>query len=192
MTDTLLAVLRIAVLAAAILAALVALVLQGIRSGKLSPFHPLARLARQATPILRPLERRLAAGGGDPRTAPWWLLGLVIVGGLILLSAVQWVVAAARGVEYAASAGWVGVVALLVDVAYNVVILALIVRVVGSWFGVGRWTRWMRPAYTLTDWIVAPLARLIPPLGAIDLSPLAAWVALLVIRQVVFALLRRF
>jgi uncharacterized protein YggT (Ycf19 family) len=32
----------------------------------------------------------------------------------------------------------------------------------------------MRPAYVLTDWIVEPLRRALPPLGVFDLSPLAA------------------
>jgi YggT family protein len=33
----------------------------------------------------------------------------------------------------------------------------------------------MRPFYLLTDWIVEPLRRIIPPLGIFDISPLVAW-----------------
>ena len=47
--------------------------------------------------------------------------------------------------------------------------------VIGSWFGGGRQTRMLRPAYVLTDWIVEPLRKIIPPFGMIDASPLVAW-----------------
>jgi len=57
-------------------------------------------------------------------------------------------------------------------------IIALIVRVIGSWFGKGRFNRWMRPAYRLTDWIVEPLRRFVPPIGMIDITPLVAWLLL--------------
>ena len=36
----------------------------------------------------------------------------------------------------------------------------------------------MRPAYTLTDWIVEPLRKIVPPFGLVDFTPLVAWVLL--------------
>src|SRR5207253_10880444 len=61
---------------------------------------------------------------------------------------------------------------LLIVAAYNVVFIALVVRVVASWFGRFRYTWWLRPAYVLTDWVVEPIRRLLPPGGALDWSPL--------------------
>src|SRR6266581_2810349 len=46
--------------------------------------------------------------------------------------------------------------------------VALIVRVVAAWFGMFRYSRWIRPAYILTDWIVAPVRRIVPLVGAFD------------------------
>jgi len=57
----------------------------------------------------------------------------------------------------------------------------LIVRVIASWFGAFRFSPWMRPVYFLTDWIITPLRRVIPPLGMIDITPLVAWIALRIV-----------
>jgi uncharacterized protein YggT (Ycf19 family) len=39
----------------------------------------------------------------------------------------------------------------------------------------------MRPVYFLTDWVIKPLRRVIPPLGMIDITPLVAWIALRIV-----------
>jgi YggT family protein len=48
----------------------------------------------------------------------------------------------------------------------------------------------VRPAYILTDWIVAPIRRVVPPLGAVDLSPLVAMMVLSILRQILLSMLR--
>lgn len=185
-------VLRGAILAVNLFALTVALIAWGVRSRRISPFNRWALMVRRwGDPLIRATERRLLASGGDPTTAPWWLLGTTVVGGLALLSAAQWAVAAGFTVEAAAEAGPRGLLALAVDLAYDVVVFALLVRVVGSWFGIGRWTRWMRPAYHVTDWIVGPLSRAIPPLGVVDVSPLAAWLLLWMIRGLIVSVVLR-
>ncbi|OGU23702.1 MAG: hypothetical protein A3K13_13980 [Gemmatimonadetes bacterium RIFCSPLOWO2_12_FULL_68_9] len=63
----------------------------------------------------------------------------------------------------------------------QLVLIALIVRVIASWFGAFRFSRWMQPVYFLTDWIIQPLRRIIPPLGMIDITPLVAWFALRIV-----------
>jgi uncharacterized protein YggT (Ycf19 family) len=74
--------------------------------------------------------------------------------------------------------------------ATQLILLALIVRVIGSWLGVGRHNRWMRPAYILTDWLVEPpLRRIIPPFRMIDVTPIIAWFLLLVVRGWVLSLI---
>jgi uncharacterized protein YggT (Ycf19 family) len=47
----------------------------------------------------------------------------------------------------------------------------------------------MRPAYTLTNWLVEPLRRIIPPFGMIDATPIIAWFLLLIVRGWVISLI---
>src|SRR2546425_416515 len=66
---------------------------------------------------------------------------------------------------------------------------ALVVRVIAGWFGYFRYTRWIRPAYALTDWLVEPIRRVLPIAGGFDWSPLAAWLVLVVLKGVLLGIL---
>jgi len=70
-----------------------------------------------------------------------------------------------------------------------VLVVALFVRVLGSWFGLFRYARGLRAVYRLTDWVVEPLRRVLPPAAGFDWSPLAAWVVLWLLRQLLFAVI---
>jgi len=62
--------------------------------------------------------------------------------------------------------------------------------VIASWFGMFRYSKWIRPFYILTDWMVEPIRRIVPALGAIDLSPLVAMIVLSIARQILLSMLR--
>jgi YggT family protein len=179
------------VVGAAFVAALaVALTHWLVREGRLQPFGPWPRFVRRASdPVLQPIERRLSAAGGNPQHAPWWLLAGVIVGGLVLLALLRGLFGWILTLSAASAAGPTALVALLVNLAFSVLMFALLVRVIGSWIGLGRYNRWMRPAYFLTDWLVEPLRQRIPPMGFIDVSPLVAYLLLMLARMVVFRVL---
>ncbi|MDH3368963.1 MAG: YggT family protein, partial [Gemmatimonadota bacterium] len=89
----------------------------------------------------------------------------------------------------AAEQGVSGLIGLVVYYGSGVLLIALIVRVVGSWLGLGPFNRWMRPFYVLTDWIVKPLQRIVPPLGMIDITPIIAWFLILLLRGMILGLL---
>lgn len=187
----LMGVARALVLAALVYAVAVAVTHWAVRSRRLNPFGRWPRLVRRASdPVLRPIERRVHRAGGNPQDAPLWLLGIVVIGGLLLLSLLNWLIGFTVRLEYLSAAGPRAWVIQIVNWAFTIVMVALFVRVIGSWFGVSRYTRWMRPAYILTDWIVEPIRRVMPPFGMLDLSPLVAYLVLLVGRSVVMGLLR--
>jgi YggT family protein len=177
---------RYTVAAAFFVSAFVALVYWAVRRGKLSAFGPLARATRSfADPFIKPLERRVIRWGGNPQDAPLWLLGIILVLGLIFLSLLNWLIGFVYEIfslEHRGPGAWAS---FLLNLVYNVLLLALLVRVIGSWLGMGRYNRWLRFAYRLTDWIVEPIRRMLPPLGFIDLSPLVAFLALWLIRTMV-------
>ena len=72
---------------------------------------------------------------------------------------------------------------------FSVLMIALVVRVIASWFGISRYRPWMRPFFVLTDWLIEPIRRILPPLGMFDLSPLAAWLVLILLRNFVLSMI---
>jgi len=162
-----------------------------VRTQRVSPFGALGRTLRAASePLIRPVERRLVRAGGNPVHAGWWLVVGVAAAGVVLLSLLNWLAGTVFGAGAAFAGGPRVALAFLIVAAYNVVFAALVVRVVASWFGRFRYTWWLRPAYVLTDWVVEPIRRLLPAGGAggLDWSPLAAWLALWVLKQVLLAI----
>src|SRR5712671_1002299 len=153
-----------------------------VRTRRISPFSPLSRALRSLSdPVMRPIEVRVVRTGGDPTNAGWWLVIGVAVVGIVLLSLIDWVCGVVPLLAAALQGGPRAVLRLGIVIAYNVLFIALLVRVIGTWFGAFRYSRWMRPAYALTDWLVEPLRRMLPPVGMFDVSPLAAWFLLWVI-----------
>ncbi len=143
---------------------------------------------RVAGPLLSPIERRLRRAGGNPVDAPLWLFGVVIVLGLLAISLVGWLGGSIALVTAMRGAGIAAWIRLVLDGVIWLIMTAIIVRVIGSWLGLGRETGWLRPVFLLTDWIVAPIARRLPPLGMIDLSPFVAYLALLLLRALIAGL----
>ncbi len=175
--------LRYAVLAVAGVAVLGAFGAMAVQARTINPFGRLARAIRALTdPALRPIERRLLRSGGNPQSAPWWLVGMAILGGIALVSVVEWIAGQAFLITAAAEAGPGTAARVAVDWAFSLLLLALIVRVLGSWVGATRYTRWMRPFVFLTEWLLAPLRRVIPPLGMVDVTPVVAWFLLELLR----------
>lgn len=183
---TLLEWLRLAVFAAAVLAVLAALAADAVRTRRISPFRRTARLVRRLTdPFLVPIERRLLRTRMNPAHAPWWLVGATLVTGILVLTLVEWVAVEAYTAVQAASQGSRSIALLLLDWGFGLVGLALIVRVVGSWLGATRWTPWMRPVVLATEWLLAPLRRVVPAFGMLDVTPLVAWFLLQIVRALV-------
>jgi YggT family protein len=177
---------RYAIAAIFLLACLVALVYWAVRRGKLQPFGAVARATRRlADPVMIPLERRVLRWGGNPQDAPLWLIGIVLVIGLVLLSLLKWLFGILLYMDALSSAGPRAWISFALDLAYSVTVGALLLRVIGSWIGIGRYNRWMRIAYALTDWVVEPIRRMLPGFGVIDFSPLVAWLALYLLRNFV-------
>ena len=182
--------LRYLVFAAFAGSALVALASWLVRTRRVSPFGALGRALRTASdPLIRPVETRLVRAGGNPVHAGWWLVVAVAAAGVLLMTLWNWLVDTAYAVTAAFAAGPRAAIALTVVVAYRIIVAALVVRVLAGWFGYFRYARWVRPAYALTDWLVEPIRRVLPPAGGLDWSPLAAWLVLWVLKRVLLTVI---
>ncbi len=164
-------------------AATVAVTHWAVRRKHLAPFGPWPRFVRSMSdPVIHPLERRIVRAGRNPQDAPMWLLGIVVAGGLVLLTLMGSLAGAWFRYGSLIGAGPRGWAFLVVNSTFGILMTALIVRIIGSWFGVGRYRSWMKPAYWLTDWFLKPIGRVLPQRGMSAVSPLGAWVLVRVLR----------
>ena len=140
--------------------------------------------------MLRPFERRMLGWGGNPQDAPLWLAGAALLAGLALIILTRWIIGVALTLGAMRNAGPKAWLYLLVSGAASLLMLSIMIRVIGSWLGAGRYRRGMKPFYFLTDWIVEPIRRRLPPMGALDLSPVAAYFVIFLLREILLGVLR--
>ncbi len=78
----------------------------------------------------------------------------------------------------------------LVQLLFELYIIILLVRVLLSWVQIDPHNPLVNLVNQLTEPLLAPIRRLLPQTGAIDFSPLVAFVVVLIAEQVVLTLLR--
>jgi YggT family protein len=188
--DGLLAVLKIGFFGAAAVLAVVAAVDWAVRTRRINPFNPVARFFRTSIdPLMVPVERRIVRAGGLPTSAPWWSLAAVILGGIVLLSVLNFVRAQMLMAGSAAGLGARGLLALAITWAFGILRLALLVSVISSWVRISPYSKWVRWAFVITEPILRPLREFIPLLGAIDVTPIIAYFALGLVQGLLLSLL---
>jgi YggT family protein len=181
---------RAIVILALVYASTVAITSWAVRTRRINPFGLWPRFIRRVSdPVLLPLERRIMKAGGSPQDAPLWLVGLVIGGGLLFLSLTHWLIGTVASLEMLADGGPRAWLRVLVRAVFTVLMAAILIRVIGSWLGIGPYRKWMRPFYALTNWLIDPIRKILPPMGVIDFSPMVAWLVLYVVRGFVLGML---
>jgi YggT family protein len=189
--DTVLAFLRVAFFALAAVLAVIAAIDWLVRTRRLSPFGRVARFFRQSVdPVFAPVDRLIVRAGGVPSAAPWWALAAVVLAGIALLSLLGFLRAQLLTIAFAAQAGPMGFVALLIGWTFGILQLALIVRVVSSWIRISPYSKWIRWSFVLTEPILRPLRSVIPTLGMIDITPLVAFFGLALLEGFLMSLFR--
>jgi YggT family protein len=177
--DSLLGVLRLVLFALAAALAVLCLVDWLVRTRRLSPFSPIARFMRaRIDPLLRPIERRVVRSGGLPSSAPWWALATVVLVGIVLLSLLGFVRSQISFIYFSVTHGPGAFVRLLIVWAFTVLQVALIVRVVLSWIPMRPGAWYWRWSYALTEPLLKPLRKFIPPFAMMDITPIVAWLLL--------------
>lgn len=78
----------------------------------------------------------------------------------------------------------------LIVVFFQLLNLAILARVLLSWFNVNPYNPIVSFLYQVTEPILGPLRRYIPPLGMIDITPIVAIILLQVVEQFLLMLLR--
>jgi YggT family protein len=155
-----------------------------VRTRRLNPFGGVARFMRgQVDPRLGGVERQVMRAGGRASATPWWALVLYVLIALFTLSALGMIAALVQELGMASMLGAVGFLVLAVRWTFGILRLALLVRVLSSWFPGLAASRWIRWSYGATEWMLRPLRRLIPSIGVIDITPIVAYFALQILQS---------
>ncbi len=144
-------------------------------------YNPLSQFIVKATsPVLRPLRRIIPGWGGIDMASlvailvlqmvSVWLVLLLThrpvgIGGLLLISVAQ-----------------------LVDLVFSIYIWGIVILAVLSWINPGVYNPMTNVLYSLTEPLLRPVRRVLPPMGGFDLSPLVVILGLQVIRMLVMPL----
>jgi len=139
----------------------------------MNPFSRTAITIRQfSDPLLTPVRRILMSYGLDQKLAPFVTILIAILIGWLLLELVGSVVFTMRGVITSLQRGaLVSLVGYLLFGVLAVYSMMIVTRIILGW-GMSYGNRMMRFLVRVTEPILGPFRRLIPPLGMFDISPI--------------------
>jgi YggT family protein len=187
---TVIQVLRTILLSIALVFGAICVLDWAVRTRKISPFNAIARFCRSTVdPLIAPIERKVVRAGGTPAAAPLWALAAVVIGGILLLTFLDFLrLEIARSI-IASQSGAAGIFHLLVSWTFTLLKVALLVRVISSWLPVSPYSVWVRWSYLLSEPILAPMRRIVPNLGGLDITPILAYFLLNLTESVLFRLM---
>ncbi len=188
--DAVIQLLRTALLSIAVVFGVICVLDWAVRTRKISPFNAVARFCRSTVdPFISPIERRVVRAGGAPASAPLWALAAVVIGGILLLTLLDVIRLEVIRSIIASQEGTAGIFHLLVSWTFTILKLALVVRVISSWLPISPYSGWIRWSYALSEPILAPLRRIVPNFGGLDLTPILAYFLLNIIEPLLFRLM---
>jgi YggT family protein len=183
-------VVRMALLSIAVVFGVICILDWAVRTRKISPFNAIARFCRATVdPLIAPIERKVVRAGGTPASAPLWALASVVIGGILLLSLLDFILYQVAKSMIASQNGAAGIYQLLVSWTFTILKIALIVRVVSSWLPISPYSRWVLWSYKLSEPILAPMRRIVPNLGGLDITPLLAYFLLSLTEKLLLGLM---
>jgi len=188
--DTVIAILRTALLSIAVVFGVICVLDWAVRTRKISPFNAVARFCRSTVdPIIAPIERRVVRAGGSPASAALWALVAVVIGGILLLTLLDIIRLEVVRSIIASQEGTAGIFHLLVSWTFTILKAAIVVRVISSWLPISPYSPWVSWSYRLSEPLIQPLRRVVPVLGGLDITPIVAYILLNVIESVIFRLM---
>ncbi len=77
-----------------------------------------------------------------------------------------------------------------VSILFQVLIIAILIRALISWFPISPGSPLVRLLEDITEPILAPLRRVVPRLGMMDITPIVAMIGLQLLEQILITSLR--
>jgi YggT family protein len=139
-------------------------------------YNPLSQILVKITnPALKPLRRLIPGLGGIDFASILLMLGLQILAlALVMLL---------RGASLHPIGLLLLAIAELLGLLLNVYLFSILLQVIVSWINPGSYNPVMSLVYSITEPLLAPARRLIPPLSGLDLSPVIVIIGLQVLKM---------
>ncbi len=147
-------------------------------------YNPLVQfLVRITQPALQPLRRLIPSWGGVDIAA----IVLMVVLQMIAISLLMTIAGVTPRIDYLL----LRTPAELISLLLNVYLIAIVVRAILSWVSPTDYNPATTVLLSLTEPVIRPFRAILPDMGGIDLSPLAAILALQVVKMLVLPPLDR-
>ncbi len=147
-------------------------------------YNPLSQfIVKVTSPVLVPLRRFI------PSMAGMDIAALVLAWALKALELLL-VVLISTG-AFTPVLAIFGAIPGLIELCINIFLYAIIIQAILSWVNPGAYNPAAALLYTLTAPVLRPVQRIIPPIGGIDLSPMAAILGLIVLKMLLIPPLRQ-
>jgi len=147
-----------------------------VDAADLNPFGWASRtLHRMTDPFVIPVRGAMRNVGVEPKFAALVVILVSILLGYFLVQIVGTIAWTLDGVVSGLTTGAIiSVVGFIISGLLSLYILCIFMRVIFSWGMVSYRNRIMRFLFDVTEPMLGPLRRILPPLGRMDISPLVA------------------
>ncbi len=138
-------------------------------------YNPISQfLVKATTPLLRPLRRMIPGIGGID------FASVILMWGLKTLELVLLLLIAGAGATFFGPLVWA--IPELMDLLINVFLIAVFIQVILSWINPGAYHPAANLLFSLTNPLLAPARRLLPPMSGLDLSPMLVMIGLVLLK----------
>jgi YggT family protein len=157
-----------------------------VNRADMNPFGWLPHTVRRLTdPLVNPVRRGLARAGLPPKYAPLVTVLITILLGYFCVRFVNTVLVTINGLILSVAAhAPVRVFGWLLFGALALYTLLIFMRIVFAW-GASQVNRMMRFLVYVTDPVLLPFRRIIPPVGMFDISPIVVILLLQLLQEAV-------
>lgn len=139
-------------------------------------YNPVSQFIVKATaPLLNPLRRVIPglAGIDLASVVLMWLLQSLELALVIIVSGM--------GANLVATLAWA--VPELIDLAINIFLFSILIQVILSWINPGTYNPALSLIHSLTEPLLRPARKLIPPISGLDFSPIIVMVGLTLLKM---------
>lgn len=153
----------------------------------LNPFGFTHRSVRRLSDsFVFPVRGALREFRADPKFAPLVVILIAVLLGYVSLQLIRTVQQIILGVLFSAASGnFIAIIGTILYGLISIYILLIFIRIIFSLARVSYTNRLMRFLVNITEPLLGPLRRMIPPVGMMDISPIVAFIILWLLQAAV-------